>query len=132
MTRKTRKTSFRRSIAVLAVSVLALAGLGGAAGASAAAPAPTKVVIVAESGGFHGFVKSSKLSCKSERTVVLYKQLGAKQSPRSDERVGMDTSAEDGEWDMGNPGLHEGRYYARATVKPGCKAANSITLRAQE
>lgn len=128
----TRKTSFRRSIAALAVSALALAGLGGAAGASAAAPAPTKVAIVAESGGFHGFVKSTKPTCKSERTVVLYKQLGAKQSPSTDERVGMDASAEDGEWDMGNPGLHSGRYYARATVKPGCKSANSVTLRAQQ
>jgi hypothetical protein len=126
----TRKTNFRATIAVLAVSALALAGLGGTA--SAAAPATTKVVIQAESGGFHGFLKSPKPTCKSERTVVLYEQLGAKQTPRTDERVGMDTSSEDGEWDMGNPGLHSGRYYARATVKPGCKAANSVTLRAQQ
>ena len=133
----TRKTNFRNTIAVLAVlavSALTLAGLGTSA-AGAAAPAPTKVLIEAESGGFFGSVKSPKLECKSGRTVVLYQQLGAKQSPRTDLRVGMDTAQanRDGyEWNMGNPGLHSGRYYARATVKPGCKAANSVTLRAQQ
>jgi len=126
----TRKTNFRSTIAVLAVSALALAGLGGSA--SAAAPAPTKVIIQAESGGFHGSLKSSKLECKSERTVVLFKQLGAKPKPQTDERVGMDTAAEDGEWNMGNPGLRSGRFYARAVRTPNCLAANSITLRAQQ
>jgi len=130
----TRKTSFRRSIAVLAVSALALAGIGGSA-ASAAGPAPTKVLIQAESGGFFGFVKSPSLECKSERTVVLYKQLGAKQRPATDQQVGMDLAQANGdgyEWNMGNPGLHSGRYYARAVRTPTCMAANSVTLRAQE
>lgn len=133
MTRKTRKSSFRNTIAVLAVSALALAGLGGST-ASAAAPA-TKVVIIAESGGFYGFVKSPKLECKSERTVVLYKQLGAKQKPRTDQQVGMDTSQANGdgyEWNMGNPGLRTGRYYARAVATPNCPGVNSVTLRAQQ
>jgi hypothetical protein len=128
----TRKT-FRNSIATLAISALAFTGL--AAGASAAAPAPTKVLIQAESGGFFGSVKSPKLECKSERTIVLYKQLGAKPSPRTDQQVGMDLSQanNDGyEWNMGNPGLHSGRYYARAVRTPNCLAANSVTLRAQQ
>jgi hypothetical protein len=127
----TRKT-FRNSLAALAISALAFTGL--AATASAAAPAPTKVLIQAESGGFFGSVKSPKLECKSERTIVLYKQLGAKQSPRTDQQVGMDLAQanNDGyEWDMGNPGLHSGRYYARAVRTPTCLAANSVTLRAQ-
>lgn len=129
----TRKNRIRNSFAALAISALALAGLAGSA--SAAAPAPTKVLIQAESGGFFGFVKSPKLECKSERTIVLFKQLGSKQRPATDQRVGMDTSQANGdgyEWNMGNPGLHSGRYYARATPKPGCRAANSVTLRAQE
>ncbi len=129
----TRKTNFRNVLAVLAVSALALAGLGGSA-ASAATPA-TKVVIKAESGGFYGFLKSSKLECKSERTVVLYQQLGAKQKPRSDQQIGMDTSgsADNGyEWNMGNPGLRTGRYYARAVATPNCPGVNSVTLRAQQ
>ena len=127
----TRKTKFRRSITALAVTALALAGLGGSA-AGAAAATPTKVAIFAESGGFYGFVKSASPECKVERTVAVYKQLGAKQRPATDQRVAMDTTGEDGEWNIGNPGLRSGRYYARATVKPGCKAANSITLRAQQ
>jgi len=129
----TSKTSFRTVIATLAVSALALTGL--AASASAAAPAPTKVLIQAESGGFFGYVKSPRLACKNERTVVLYKQLGAKQSPRTDQQVGMDLSQannEGYEWNMGNPGLHSGRYYARALRTPNCLAANSVTLRAQQ
>ena len=85
----TTKTKIRNSIAALAVTVTALSGFAGMA--SAAAPAPTKVLIEAESGGFFGYVKSPKLRCKSERTVVLFKQLGSKQDPRNDQRVGMDT-----------------------------------------
>ncbi len=128
------RTNKIRSLALgLAASALALTGLAGAA--SAAAPAPTKVLIQAESGGFFGFIKSPKLACKSERTIVLYRQLGATQRPGSDEQVGMDLAQANGdgyEWNMGNPGLHSGRYYARALRTPLCKAANSVTLRAQQ
>jgi len=129
----TRKTSIRTLIAALAISALALAALAGTA--SAAGPAPTKVLIQAESGGFFGSVKSPKLVCKSERTIVLYKQLGSKPRPATDQQVGMDTAQANGngyEWDMGNPGLHSGRYYAHAVRTPQCLAANSVTLRAQE
>lgn len=128
---KTRKSNFRTTVAVLAVSALALAGLGGSA-AGAAAATPTKVTIVAESGGFYGAVKSSNSTCKSERAVLVFKQLGAKQRPATDQRVAMDTTGEDGEWNIGNPGLRSGRYYARAVRTLDCKPANSITLRAQQ
>ncbi len=129
----TPKTKIRNSIAALAVSVTALAGFAGMA--SAASPAPTKVLIEAESGGFFGYVKSPKLECKSERTVVVYKQLGSKQKPATDKRVAMDIAQanNDGyQWNIGNPGLHSGRYYARATRTPNCAPANSVTLRAQQ
>lgn len=129
MTSKTK--NFRHTVAVLAVSALALAGLGGSA-AGAHAATPTKVTITAESGGFYGAVKSSKLECKSERTVLVFKQLGNKQRPATDQRVAMDTTGEDGEWNIGNPGLRSGRFYARAVRTPDCLAANSITLRAQQ
>jgi hypothetical protein len=132
MTRTTTLKNKIRFVAVaLAATAVALTGLAGTA--SAAGKAPTRVLIRAESGGFFGYVKSPKLECKSERTVVLYKQLGAKQRPASDEEVGMDTAQannEGYEWNMGNPGLHSGRYYARALPTPYCKAANSVTLRA--
>jgi hypothetical protein len=131
----TRKTALENKIRFLALAVAAMAvALTGLAGtASAAGKAPTKVLIQAESGGFFGSVKSPKLRCKSERTIVLYRQLGSTQRPATDEEVGMDTAeANNGgyEWDMGNPGLHSGRYYARALPTPFCKAGNSVTLRA--
>ena len=129
-----RKTNIRHSLAALAISALALAGLAGAGTAAASGPAPTKVLIQAESGGFFGYVKSPKLECKSERKIVLYKQLGSKPNPATDQQVGMDLAQannEGYEWNMGNPGLHSGRYYARAARTPQCKAANSVTLRAQ-
>jgi hypothetical protein len=128
----TTKTKIRNSLAALAVSATALAGFAGTA--SAASPAPTKVLIEAESGGFFGYVKSPRLACKSERKVVLFKQHGSKQDPRHDEKVAMDLAEANGDgymWNLGNPGLHSGRYYARATHTPKCHAANSVTLRAQ-
>ncbi len=135
MTRTTALDSKVRTIALaLAAAAVALVGLVGFAhSAEAAGKAPTKVLIQAESGGFFGYVKSPKLECKSERTVVLYQQLGARQRPATDQEVGMDLAEannEGYEWNMGNPGLHSGRYYARALPTPFCKAANSVTLRA--
>lgn len=126
----TIKTRIRHSLTALAIGVTAVAGLAGPA--SAAAPAPTKVTIEAEGGGFHGYVKSAKAKCKADRTVYVYEQAGSKQSPSTDERVLMDTTSSDGEWDTGNPGIREGRFYARATRSPGCKPANSITVSAQQ
>ncbi|MFN8160868.1 MAG: hypothetical protein U0R52_07485 [Solirubrobacterales bacterium] len=129
----TTKTKIRNSIAALAVSATALAGYAGIA--SAASPAPTKVLIEAESGSFYGSVKSPKLACKANRTVVVFKQLGSKQRPATDKRVAMDIAQANGdgyEWNLGDPGLHSGRYYARATRTPQCLPANSVTLRAQQ
>jgi hypothetical protein len=126
----TRKTRIRNTFAALAISALALAGLTGTAGATG--KAPTKVVIHAESGGFYGTVKSPNPTCRNERLVLVFKQLGSRQRPATDHRVAMDTTEENGEWDLGNPGLHFGRYYARAIATPECRAANSITLRAQQ
>lgn len=130
-----RKTALKSKIRFIALAVaataLALTGLAGTA--SAAAKAPTTVLIQAESGGFFGYLKSPKLACKSERSIVIFKQLGSRQSPASDERVDMTVSGtkdEGYEWNLGNPGLHSGRYYARALPTPFCEAANSVTLRA--
>ena len=127
----TTKTKIRNSIAALAVSVTALAGF--APIAQAATPAPTKVLIEAESGGFFGYVKSPKLECKSERKVVLYKQLGQKQAPRTDKRVASDIAQANGDgyqWNTGSTGVHNGKVYARAPRIDGCKADNSKTLQA--
>jgi hypothetical protein len=125
----TRTNKIRTGLTALAVSLTALAGFGGAA--SAAGGTPTKVTIQAESGGFHGYVKSANPNCVEGRTVALYQQLGSRQNPRTDLRVLTDTAEEDGEWNTGNPGLRSGRFYARATRAPGCKPANSRTIPAR-
>lgn len=125
----TIKTRIRNSLTAIAVGVTALAAF---AGTATAAQTASKVTIEAEGGGFHGYVKSSKAKCKADRTVYVYEQAGTKQSPSTDERVLMDTTSPSGEWDTGNPGIREGRFYARVTRSPGCKPASSITVSAQE
>jgi hypothetical protein len=130
MTRSPKIRSLVLAFAAMAVAVSAFA-----ASASAAPLSPTKVLIEAESGGFYGYLKSPNINCKEERTVILFKQLGAKPRPATDEQAGMDTAGANGsryEWNMGNPGLRTGRYYARAVRTPECRAANSVTLRAQQ
>ncbi|MEZ5186215.1 MAG: hypothetical protein R2720_10755 [Candidatus Nanopelagicales bacterium] len=129
-----KATTIHSSIAILAVSVTALVGFAPAA--NAAKPAKTKVVILPESRSFYGYVKSRKLRCKDGRKIVLFQQLGSSPQPRTDQRVASDIAQanNDGyQWNMGNPGLEPGNhYYARATKVPGCKAANSVTMTAQE
>jgi tRNA A37 threonylcarbamoyladenosine modification protein TsaB len=133
-TLKTRIRTLALGLAATAVAVTSLAGMAGTA--SAAGKAPTKVLIEAESGGFFGYVQSPKAQkCANGRTVYVYQQLGSKPRPATDTRVAMDTAQanNDGyQWNIGNPGLHEGRFYAHVNATPQCKGANSITLMAQE
>lgn len=127
----TRNTKIRTILAALAVSVTAFAGLGGTA---SAAGTPTKVIIQAESGGFFGYVQSADQDCADGRTVVLYKQLGQFQKPRTDLRIGSDTAQANGDrymWSTGNTGSRFGRFYARAVRTLDCAPANSRTVRAQ-
>ena len=121
------KSKIRSALAAAAVAATALAGFAGPASAAT----PTKVTIQAESGGFHGYVKSSNPDCVSGRTVVLYKQLGSVQNPSTDQRILTDTTEDDGQWDTGNPGLRSGKFYARAKRTNECKGANSKTIPAQ-
>jgi hypothetical protein len=135
MNRSTALNSkIRAALVVLAAAAIALTALAGVA--SAAGKAPTKVLIQAESGGFFGSVQSPKAQkCADGRTVFVYEQVGSRQRPASDPRVAMDTAQANGDgyqWDLGNPGLHEGRFYAHVNATPWCKGANSITLDAQE
>ncbi len=127
------KTRARTTVLSLTAAALALTALAGPA--SAAAKAPTKVLIQVESGGFFGYVKSPNAQkCANGRTVVLYEQLGSKQSPSTDTPIAKDTAQanNDGyQWNIGSGELTEGRYYARALPTPQCKPANSVTLKAQ-
>jgi hypothetical protein len=127
-------TKLRTAFVVFAAAAIALTALVGTAGA--AGKAPTKVLIQAESGGFFGYVKSPKAQkCANGRTVYVYEQVGSKPRPATDPQVAMDTAQanNDGyQWNIGNPGLHEGYFYAHVNATPQCKAANSVTLAAQE
>src|SRR3954454_25013209 len=94
------KSKIRSALAAAAVAATALACVAG----PATAATPTKVTTHAESGAFYGVVKSSNPNCVSERTVVLFKQLGATQDPRHDQRILSDTSESDGWGTTGGAG----------------------------
>ena len=58
----------------------------------AATKARTTLTIQAEGVDLFGKVKSSKLGCLGDRTVKVYKQKGAAQSPSTDPVIASDTS----------------------------------------
>jgi hypothetical protein len=119
-----------RVLGCMAIGLMVIAG--STSTASAAERADTTVTIRAQSGGFYGFVRSTEPStCVTERVVVLYKQLGATQSPSTDKRISSDTAGSDGRWDTGNTGTRTGRFYARVRATPDCRADRSKTISAQ-
>ena len=117
-------------LSVVALAICGAVVLTGIAGASGAAR--TTVTIHVENGDFSGKVKSERLHrCADNRKVVLYKQSGHHQRPRSDQKIASDTSelhGNHGEWSTGNTGLSGGKYYARAGRIPGCKSDSSKTV----
>lgn len=109
-------------LAGIVCSALAVAGVAWAAGAKT-------TVTLKGPDHVYGKVKSSAKSCVKGRKVFIFKQHGATQSPKTDQKVyGPTTSDSQGRWDAGNPGLGHGKFYAEATKKPGCKAGFSPTV----
>jgi hypothetical protein len=113
-------------LAAVACSVLAIAGV---ALAGSAKPVPTKVTIVppnSKTTTLHGKVYSTDKSCWI-RTIDVHQIQGPAQNPTKDKIVATTTSKAghgNGFWKLSsNP--HPGRYYARATKAPGCKAGSS-------
>lgn len=96
-----------------------------------AAGAKTSVTIVGPD-HVYGTIHSTKASCLSGRTVVVYMQKGASQDPSADQKMNTTTSSRQGNhgvWDMGNPGFPKHRhYYAEAKRKTGCRAGFSKTV----
>ena len=88
--------------------------------------------IVAQSDGFYGYVSSSNPDlCANGRKIVLYKQLGSTQSPKTDQKIGSDTASANGTqymWSTGNTGSTKGSFYAKAARVTGCKSATSPTI----
>jgi hypothetical protein len=120
-----------KRLALLVATMIAAAILiiPGQASATAAA---TKVTIEGPNGDFHGEIHSVKLKCLGNRTVRVFKQAGSVQAPKTDKVIGSDTSernGDHGEWSVGNTGYKKGKFYARASKTPICKAGSSPTIK---
>jgi hypothetical protein len=120
----------KRTLAALSTLAFVPAVLVAASPAQAA-PANVTVTIKAEGVDLSGQVKSTKRKCKADRTVVVFRQRGAR-GGGDDERFASDTTGlQNGKWtwSTGNTGT-EGRFYAKVGKKPGCRRDFSKTIRA--
>jgi hypothetical protein len=112
-----------RTIKILA-AVAAVAVTGAFAATASAAPlTPTQVTIKGQNGDYEGKVKSSDANCANDRTVLVYKMLGASPEPNDDKKIGMDTSEFQGGkyvWSAGNTGYKHGKFYARVKKTEDC------------
>lgn len=122
----------RSPVPAVALALLAVTALGGNAGAGGS-KAETTVTIQEQGGDFHGTVRSNRPNkCAQDRVIWVYKQKGREQRPSRDNRLYSDTADLNGdryEWNTGNTSANDGKYYARATPTPECKADNSKTVR---
>lgn len=121
-----RKTKFGIALTTLAVTVTAFAG-------AADASSTSTVSILGQNGDYYGYVHSSDAThCESNRKVVVYKQLGTAQAPKTDQKIGTDIAQPNGPdamWSIGNSGYKSGKFYAKAAKVPGfCKAVTSATI----
>ncbi len=94
----------------------------------AVAPASSTVTIQAEGTDLFGAVSSPRALCKSDRKVVVYKQIGER-GGGNDQRLASDTTDSDGDWSTGNTGI-AGKFYAKVKKTDQCKADFSPTIRA--
>jgi len=84
---------------------------------------PTEVTIKGQNGDYHGKVKSSDSDCLDGRTVKVYEMLGATPAPKTDQKIGTDTSELDGSkgvWSIGNSGFKHGDFYAKVKRTSEC------------
>ena len=111
-------------VAVVAVSSLMFTGI-----ATARTAASTIVTIKGPQGDFAGKIKSSNPKCRGHRLVQLFESDKAK-GPFT-KTGNSDTSERQGPvgvWSMGNTGLKDGFFYAKAKATPICKAGRSRVL----
>ena len=110
-------------VAVVAASSLTFPGL------ATAGTARTIVTIKGPDGDFHGKIKSQDPGCLGDRLVRLFMSDSA-DGPF--ERTGnSDTSEQQGDvgvWSMGNTGLRDGFFYAKAKATPDCRGGRSRVL----
>jgi hypothetical protein len=118
-------------LAAGALSLGAAAATLGAVPATAAqiTRAPVTVTIQAEGTDLSGTVSSSRLVCKADRTVIVFKQIGTR-GGGDDIRFASDTTDNSGGtwvWSTGNTGT-EGKFYAKVKRTAQCKADTSPTI----
>ncbi|KAA1418741.1 hypothetical protein F0U44_09620 [Nocardioides humilatus] len=114
----------------IAASAIALS-TGGAVlligpSASAGDRASSTVTISAEGTDLFGHVSSPRSSCKRERPVHVYKQIGTR-GGGDDQHFAMDTTDDDGDWSTGNTGT-AGKFYAKVKRTALCKKDLSPTI----
>ena len=123
-----------RSKAIWIVAALAVCGVVAMAGIALADAARTKVTIEAQSGGFFGYVHSSRQErCENGRNVGLFKQHGDHHRLRHDTKIGTDTAQPNGPDSMWSINTDkQGRFYAHVGKKPGCKSDFSKTVHSEQ
>jgi hypothetical protein len=111
-------------VAVVTASSLMFTGL-----ATAGTAARTTVTIKGPNGDFNGKIKSLDAGCLGDRLVRLFMSDNA-DGPFA--RTGnTDTSQQQGDvgvWSMGNTGLRDGFFYAKAKATPDCRGGRSRVL----
>jgi hypothetical protein len=121
-----------RKLSAGLVAAVVCAALAFAGTALARAAADTGVTIKGPEGDFHGKVLSERSKCRYGRRVVVYKQRGKKQRPKTDKKIASDISEKQGRkgaWDAGNTGYKKGKFYAKAKRSPGCATGYSKTIK---
>jgi len=116
-------------LAALLVTVVAASSLTFTGLAMAGTAARTIVTIKGPDGDFHGKIKSQDPGCLEDRLVRLFMSDSA-DGPF--ERTGnSDTSDQQGDvgvWSMGNTGLRDGFFYAKAQKTPDCRGGQSRVI----
>jgi hypothetical protein len=119
----------KRGMLLLMVGVVAASSLAFAGLAMAGTEAKTTVTIKGPNGDFHGKIKSDDDGCLADRVVKLF------MSKTADGTFGAtgnsDTSELQGTvgvWSMGNTGLRDGFFYAKAKKSPDCKGGKSKVI----
>ena len=119
----------KTKLAFVLVSVVAASSLMFTGLAEAGTAANTIVTIKGPNGDFQGKIKSPDAGCLGDRVVRLFTSDSA-DGPF--ERTGNSDTSEQhgdvGEWSMGNTGLRDGFFFAKAKATPDCKRGLSRVL----
>ena len=124
-----RAASTRRTVSVVLSVVAFAAMLAIAPDSDAKEPARSTTTISSYPKGMYGQVKSPRPSCRTKRTVVLYRVSGKRPDPNADERIGQARAKRDKA--RGKQSLWavrtkaDGQFYAVAQPTKGCKKDTS-------